>query len=292
MSEFNIREYLNSRGVPFFTEGGNTSESWISLQCPFCADRSNHMGINEDGDFFSCWICKEKGSIAKLVMKLERCSWDRARAITGIIIPKGMKIKQPGKVCILPPEAGDLTDLHKSYLKVDRGFDPNEIIRKYGITGTGPTGDFAYRIIIPVYYRKKLVSFTGRDITGKQTLRYKACPVEESVVPCHHCLYWIDHARNTAIVVEGPMDVWRIGDGAVALFGNEATPSQMLALSKFQRVFVLLDSDAWSYGTKLAKNLSTRNANVSLIQLDSGDPADMDQDDVQHLRRVIFGKVY
>jgi hypothetical protein len=40
-------------------------------------------------------------------------------------------------------------------------------------------------------------------------------------------LYNLDNAKDgTAIVVEGPIDVWRIGDGAVATFGVIYTQKQ------------------------------------------------------------------
>jgi len=124
----------------------------------------------------------------------------------------------------------------------------------------------------------------------------KHCSIEESLIPINQVIYNLDNATNSILVVEGITDVWNIGDGAGALFTKLASRQQLKILSGFERVFIMLDSDALhsirintlSPADQLAQDLAAFT-NTEIIELDHGDPADLAPDDVKHLRRELFG---
>ena len=75
---------------------------------------------------------------------------------------------------IILPKHTELTRPHKNYL-IKRNFDPDELEFKWRLVSTGPVGPYKHRIIAPIYFNEKLVSYQGRDITDKAKLKYKAC---------------------------------------------------------------------------------------------------------------------
>jgi hypothetical protein len=65
-------------------------------------------------------------------------------------------------------------------------------------------------------------------------------------------------------------------------------------LCKLKRAFVLYDAEdkAQDMAEKLCFNLSTVVPIVETVELESGDPADLSDDDAKQLRKEIFGRVY
>jgi len=283
----NIIEYLDDKGIRYWTSGKNVSHGWIGLQCPFCSDQSNHLGFNLTSSVFSCFVCGAKGGPEKLVMGLENITYGKAK-----------KILQPYSSTILTPEPDtefvsklelpktikELQPLHRSYLQ-SRNFS-EKIYEKYRLRCFGPVGEYNFRFFIPFFYKGNMVTFTTRDVTNKSRIRYLACPVEKSIIPVKHTLYNIDNAKDVAIVVEGVTDVWRIGDGAVALHGVNYTPAQLKLLSQFRKVYVLLDATAMNEAEKLAMDLATFT-DVEILELKKGDPADLPESEVEKLRKII-----
>ena len=66
------------------------------------------------------------------------------------------KKKAGGSNLVLPGEP--LTKPYRKYL-IKRGLDPDEIIEKYGVKAGGIVGDWKYRLMIPIYQDKLLVSY-------------------------------------------------------------------------------------------------------------------------------------
>ena len=118
--------------------------------------------------------------------------------------------------------------------------------RKYGIGCFKPESIYRFRLFIPVYFNGQLVTFTTRSYNDKVTPKYLHCPKRTSSLFAKETLYNLDNAKDgTAIVVEGPIDAWRIGDGAVATFGVIYTQKQIKLLrERFKRVFIMYDADA------------------------------------------------
>ena len=179
-------------------------------------------------------------------------------------------------------------ETHKKYLQ-SRGF--SGVYEKYQLKCFGPVGDYKLRLYIPVFLHGRIVTYTTRDVTNRARIPYIHCPEENSAVPIKHTLYNIDSVQDTAIVCEGVTDVWRIGLGAVATFGVNLTVQQIKKLSKIKRIFILFDNDAKKQAEKLALTLCAFTE-TEILDLPSGDPADMPQGDIDMLRKQVFGKIY
>jgi DNA primase len=191
----------------------------------------------------------------------------------------------------LPPAGLCNLDRGKDYLK-SRGFVPEAIIQEYGLVITGPTGDYKFRIIIPIYQHGKLVSYQGRDYTGLSPIRYKACARENEIVHHKHLLYDADRVRGDhVIVVEGIFDAWRLKKNTVCTFGTGFTQQQVNLLSKWGKISILYDGEpeAQKHAEKLGEQLSGLGSEVELILLKEGDPADLSQNEADSLSKEILG---
>ena len=279
---------------------------WIGIPCRFCQGHAGyHLGYCIDptskyAGHFRCWRCGSKKTV-EVIKALTNTDIHGAYQIikkfsigdnkTFLSIP-GVK-KGPTtqlEVCKLPSGTSPMNKQHRSYL-INRDFDPSKIESLWSLQGTGPVGDYNHRIIIPIYFDGKLVSYQGRDITGKSKMKYKACRQELEAREHKHCLYGLDQViGNSVIAVEGVTDVWRLGPGSVATFGIEYKIAQVGLLSRFKQIFILFDSEpqAQEQARKLANSLICPERNVEIIQLSSGDPGEMDQDEADKLMKDLL----
>lgn len=301
-AEYDIRDYLDEAGIPYSESGKNISQNWIGMSCPFCDDQSNHLGINLNSKAFSCFRCGAKGTAVKLIMTLE------GKSYSTIIEKLKPFMRAERKNYGTAPTSGITThELEKYYETVSenlgtygsefltgRNFDAKFLELRYRLRNGRISTDQQYRIVVPYFIGNHLCTFSGRDFTGKQSIPYKHCPISKSVKPPKELLYNIDSCKDTAIVVEGVFDVFRIGSGCVAVSGIQYTRNQVYILSKFKRIFILFDPEpeAQARARQLGTDLGFCNASVEIITGIDTDPGDMKEDDVKHLRKIIFGKEY
>jgi len=254
-----IIEFLEEKyDVKTYTHGNNIGTGWIGFKCPFrgCSDKSNHCGVRLSDLRVSCWKCgghsifsliravsgiSDKKELKKIVIELSK---DTKITVNQILEEKPSLIKSYTK---LPPEATSiLPEMHKKYLK-SRNFHPNIIKRKYDIMACGPAGKYKFRIVIPFYQNRRLVSFTTRSIFKDIRPRYLNPRQIEVEISPKKALYNIDNLKegHDALIVEGVTDVWRFGDGAVSLGGIEYTQNQILLLirKKIRNAFIMFDKD-------------------------------------------------
>ena len=286
---FDVLSYLQSRNISYRHSGDNVSSGWVGISCLYCIDHSNHLGINLKTKAFSCFKCAETGSAVKLVQTIEGISSIKEvlkiiREFTGgEYVPKEKHYQS--KVKYPPGTTKTLSERHLDFLE-KRGFAPTVVLEQYDLHATGPIGDFKHRIIIPVYMKDRIMSFVGRDITGRAEIKYRNSSDEYSIKDVKSCLYNIDSVLgNSAVIVEGIFDAWRIGDGAVATFGTKYTHEQLRLLRGLKRAFILYDADAIPLAYKLAHDLSSIVPQVEVLELDEGDPDNLSAEDVRSLRR-------
>ena len=299
---FNIEKYFEDRSIDFHVEGEkNVTKGWVNIQCPFpgCSDPSWHLGINLDSLLINCYVCGTKGSVERVIQEIESCSFNQAqKIIKEYSSEEEIRIRKPlfrsekeVEQCILPDIDKTFHRKHYEYLK-SRNFNADYIIKKYNLMSVYNIGRYKFRIIIPYYYHSKLICFNTRDITDKASLRYQFCDIENSVIEVKHTFYNIDSITDACIIVEGPSDVWRIGDGCIALSGKHFTQEQLLMLreKEIKKALVLYDADDIEerIGEKLANNLTGIIPWVEQVELDSGDPGDLSLDEVKKIRRIIF----
>jgi hypothetical protein len=286
---FDFAQLFRDNAVPHWTEGKNVSDGWVNVQCVFCDDPSNHLGFSAEGAC-ACWRCGTH-STSEAIHLLTGLDWQNIQTSYqgGAQSFRGTdRTGAPPSSLSLPIGTREMTEAHRQYI-IDRNFDPDRLARDYALQGTGIVGPYKFRIIVPIFLHGRLVSYQGRDYTGRSELRYKTCRKEEEVV-CHkHTLYDLDRAGEDVVVVEGVTDAWRLGAGAVATFGVGFTQEQVMRLAYYRRVFLLYDPDAMARAERLARAISGLGPEVEVVALEGGDPAEMSQGDADNLMKELLG---
>jgi len=190
---FKATRYLGDAGVPFWTEGPNVSDGWISFQCFCCGDRSNHRAFSPEGYVSTCFKCGVKKTYLEVISHFSEVPISKAKEIAASYMSKfsfveheehnrAMSVKWPPKYT-----EAELPSLHAQYL-AKRGFDVRRIRELFGVVAMYQTGDFKYRLLIPVIMDGRVVTYIGRDVTDKQSLRYKNLKEELSIFPAKECI--------------------------------------------------------------------------------------------------------
>lgn len=287
---FNAKQFLSDFFIPYTEDGANTSEDFININCPFCSDHSFHLGVNRSKGYANCWKCGYH-SIYDLIKRLLPKENPKAIMIqydSNISLKKHLNKEKNKPVSSIIVPGDRLLKIHKDYL-MKRDFDPDYLENKYDIKGTTHTGSYKFRIMAPVYFQNKIVTFQGRDITNKQKARYKACPKELEIKHHKYILYNLDNCKKDFVVVtEGFMKVFRLGENSVATFGKNFTIPQLYLLSQFKRVFIFFDPDeaGQSASDLLSSQLDLLGVEVYNIENEYA-PDDMNNEDARHFMKNI-----
>lgn len=298
--------YFESHHIEYHLPGeDNVTRGWVNINCPFpeCSDHNWHCGVNLESSMFNCYICGNSGHFTKLITKLENCSFSEAETLYRTLLDSKTYWANPAEtqrsdltpISTHPPleSTNVFPQIHIDYLQ-NRGLNPQGVIKKYKLRACSNIGKYKFRIIIPYFLNGRLVTFTSRDVTG-QGIPYKDCPPEESIIPVKETLYNIDTVRDQILIVEGPGDVWKIGDGAVATSTANYNFKQIEMLKKLKikgvkNIFIMFDAEeqAIQKAEKLAKELESIYDHVEVLKLSSpGDPGEMTEGDVRYLRKEL-----
>ena len=281
---------------------------WVQIECPFCSGNAGfHLGycIDSRSKFagaFVCWRCggHQSSKVLKEILQKpipqikEILRQYRLSGGSGPSIDAQIKlVKSSFKY---PSGTGAMQYHHRKYL-LKRKFDPDYIEKEWGILGTGPISslsigrgkeqkiiDYSNRIIIPIEWDGKVVSFQGRHITERHKMKYLACPEEREIINLKTIYYGRSEGKR-AVIVEGVTDVWRLGFGALSLFGIKYTLAQVKLLSKFEMLFILFDPEdqAQEQAKKLETALNFRGVKTKILDGFGTDPGKMKQVDANHL---------
>lgn len=282
----NIKDFLTQNEIPFRQSGKNVTRGWIEVNCPFCDDHSFHCGISPTLNI-NCWRCG-KHSLTKFFKETFRLSWKQAKDLSKEFKEQDedIQISYAEKV-ILPTVYKDFPKRYIDYLK-ERNFNPYRLIEKYKLKATTNIGRYKFRILIPYYLNRKMVTFNARDISGTSKEKYRKAGSKESIITANRTLFNIDSVKkfSTVYIVEGPFDVFRIGDESVALSGLIITKEQIsLLLSKQPVKVVLLAEDgAVDQFRKIAEQLSGM-VSTEIIELKDCDPAELTEEEVKEIKR-------
>ena len=285
----NLRDALAELGVPF-AEGGthrHVHHGWMGVDCPQCSPGSGKfkLGINPRTFATTCWSCGRMRVGAALAAVSGRSLSDILKLLPQLSREETGHVTARPRGRFTPPiGVGPLLEPHKRYL-VARGFDPDETTARWGIAGLGPLCALKWRLYIPVTMDGRDVSWTTRAV-GNSTLRYRAADPADESVPIHDTLYGWDYVRHTAIVCEGPTDVWAIGKGAVCTFGLNVSDVQIALLSSIPRRVVCFDneSNAQRRAQQLADELAVHAGETYVVRLSGDDPASSPPDEIAELR--------
>lgn len=305
LETFDVLAYLRNRRIPYWAEGKNVTAGWVELQCLWCNDRSHHLGVNLDTRFMSCWRCGPKGPFSNYIMTKENYNYRQARNVLNEFqqtvyrsLRQDIQIRNTDwDRNILPKEAtGDFPESYLNYLR-GRRYDPVKLITQYHLKAIGnwctTSDNLCYRILIPVLYEGRVVNYTARDVTGRAETPYVNCKNDQAIIPIRDCIYNRDSVRDTVLIVEGPIDVWRMGSGSISVFGMEVSKEQIGAIvdTGAKRAFVMFDGEeqAIKKAHKVAMALSGLIPFVEVLELEKGDPDSLEEKDVQEIRKLVFG---
>jgi DNA primase len=296
---FDAIRFLTEYNIDYSTYGKNVQSGWVGINCPMpdCGDISNHGGFNLEDGHYNCWRCGGH-QIETVIRYLLNCTYNEALRIKDefsnkyIIRKKPIEKKQIRKVNL--PGCERLLPCDRKYLE-KRGFDPDYLVNRYQIRGSDLTGDWRYRVIIPIIYHGRIVSFQGRDVTNKQFLRYRTLEKEKSIVNPKSIFYGWDNVqgRETIAIVEGITDCWKMGGGFVASLGKNITPQQikLLVNGGFKRVFWLIDCNderSKEFAEKAAKDVTIFGIEGIICDMTNDkDPGELTEQEVKDVRKEI-----
>ena len=289
-----LEEFFRNYRIPYSAD--RIASGWLHIKCPFCDDHGTHLGGNIENGAFNCWRCGPH-DVVNVISKLLGISKgdairtannyrDRRRPVANLEANKA--VINALKYVRLPSQCSrGIGRLQELYLE-KRGFHDLEYLEdEWGLMSTGPLSyiedlDYRYRLLAPIYWDQKLVSFQARDATGKAKIRYMTCPKDCELIHHKHILYLHPDISDVGICVEGIFDVWRLGVNAFATFGIEWTRQQLRQIaSNFNQVLVLFDrgDQAQHQAEKLVSELKFRGVDCENISdaITTSDPADMTQ---------------
>jgi len=195
-----------------------------------------------------------------------------------------------------------LNAIAKRYL-TSRGYDPDEITARFAVRSTNINSEvkhddriisFKHRIFIPFIMNNEIVSYTCRSVNDKIKPKYKHAPNELSIVPPASTIYNYDsiQAGGKVIIVEGPTDVWRLGNESVSIQGVTYTKEQIAFLFRkdIQKAVVLFDENAMDKAERLANALHLKIPDVSYTSLKCGDPGELSVQEAESLKWQLLYK--
>lgn len=289
-----VANLLRDLGVDYKTPGQSpyVSHGWVGIACPFC-DRGNKrpgLGINLTSYRVSCWKCGGHSLISVL------------SAVTGLPFPKVKELAgslhrvvpadlTPRGVLRLPAGVGPLLPAHKSYLKA-RGFDPDELARRWGVQGIGPSHKLQWRLFLPVTLDGEVVSWTTRAVSEEVPLRYVSAKPDEEKYRLKELLFGEDLVPGDTVVVnEGPLDALAVGPGGVATCGVGVTKAQLLRIAKFPVRVVAPDNEpaARKRARKLCRDLAAFPGETYMIEWSGKDASRSPAEEVREVRTKFLG---
>lgn len=270
----NFIKLFQDYDIPMLPDKNGT---WANVDCPYCDEEKGHynLGFNCGGNYYHCWKSVHSYPIQKVlsdVLSVPMSSipeiLDQYEGGTKIVERRRSK----AKYLELPTDT--FTSVERKYLK-SRNFDPKYLYKKYNIVGGGIDGPWKFRIIIPVYYQGKLMSWTGRSILSKKKLkelgipRYKNLSIEKSVKNIKELFFNIDNCKSDIVVLtEGAFDVLRFDGNAICSMGTELTEGQInLLANRFRKIFILFDNElpAQKKARKFGLQLSAIGLDVEVV---------------------------
>jgi hypothetical protein len=291
---------FDAHGVAYVTSGPNVARDHIAIKCPWCgtADPSEHMSVSLVGKGWRCYRNHSHAgkSAARLLAAAANYPLDVARRIVGetVFVPDNWAdavaaamnpaSKRSDHVLQLPSEFKPIARNkvmarpYVNYLR-GRGFEDFDIFRftnRHGIC-FAQQGPQAGRIVFPVYFEERLVSWVGRTVSNKSMLRYKALGTDEeddprALGPLPDFLLWYDDLlevdADTIVFCEGPFDalkIWTLGreEGIVATCFFTSGPSELQidlahdVCPRFKRRYMMLDRGALPAAIKACRRMAS-----------------------------------
>lgn len=304
---FNFEKLFIDYRVPYSTR---VNKGWVNSNCIYCDTKEDsfNLGFNPEG-YCNCWKCGSH-NLNKTLSLILHISENQIKDILDDYKGNYKQVSQSikkytHKVLSLPTDTFTISE--ENYLK-SRNFDVDYLHRKYKLVGGGVVGRYKFRIIIPIYYKNRLVSFISRSILRGSELkeygipRYLNLSNEESLMNVKDIFYNLDNCNlDTVILTEGCFDVMRLGDidsnsdNVICSLGTTITQAQIRLLSeRFKKVYIMFDNEkeAQDKARKYAMQISAFGIGVEVVDAYSdynvNDGAELNQKQVNEIRAELF----
>lgn len=331
---FDLKAFLSKHNIPFRERGENVAKGNININCVFCiksgrGDEKFHMGIEPNKGVYGCWRNNShRGKkLEKVVRALINCSYEEAhKLVYGTVLIERLvdedimsvlnRIYNKSEVEAYKPQGvkelellpsfieirkDDITGKFYQYL-VGRGFgNVDALIKKYSLLCC-LNGEYADRIIFPIFYDGELVTWSSRSLEKNAYLRYRDLEVDKSVIHVKQLVYNYDKlikGGNILFLTEGLFDCIKldyylsIGNHSTCSFTKHITDNQadqLLNLSiVFNRIIVLMDSDASPESINIMRRLANKSSNIDYrnIEIDRKDPGEFTKQEVKDFELTI-----
>lgn len=279
------------------------NKGWTNVTCPFCDDKTFNGGFENENPHFNCWKCGSHpiDEALSLILHVDRKQINsvlKPYRGTSSLIPS-VSSRRPMCTSLSLPSDG-FTPKERKYLE-KRNFDVDFLHDKYGVVGGGISGRWKFRIIIPIYYNNKLVSWTARSVLSKDELkeldipRYKNLSIEESVINPKDIFYNLDNCRKDVVVLtEGCFDVIRFGDDWICSLGTQLTQAQIRLLSeRFNKVYIMFDNEveAQEKARKFGMQIASMGIEVEVVdaysEFNVNDGGECNEEQVLKIRKEL-----
>jgi hypothetical protein len=253
---FNAVQFCTDYNIEYSLTGKNVSNGWVGIHDIYEKDTSFHMGINPAKAYVYSW---KSGwhPLHKVVSDLLGVSTKQAQDIVKQYSSDAYYEQILNKKRFIISE-DTLKKSHMRYLR-KRGFNATYIRDKYDLRSIGT------RIVIPVYYNNKIVSYQESETRYKF---YKSCPKDMAIINYKDILYNVDNStEDFVVVVEGILDVWRMDDNCVSTFGISYTKNQLVLLTKrYKHVIIMYDNEpeAQRQAKRMAVELDMMGVDVTV----------------------------
>ncbi len=258
---------------------------WIQLRrCPWCGSSNFLLGYNTQAGFFSCWKCGTHPTVATwLKLGLEKGQIKEALGLGTAPVRKRERSRSQVEE---PKGLGDLLPAHIRYLE-ERKLDPFRLQQLWGIRGIGIAGRLSWRVYIPIMWQGQQVSWTTRSIGADVAQRYISASHSQEVINHKSIIYGRDYCQHSIVIVEGPIDAWRIGPGAGALFGTAFSVAQVRELAKIPYRYICFDAGtaAQRKAEQLCNELACFPGVTERIELSAKDPGEATEHEINLLRK-------
>lgn len=262
------------------------------MECPRCKNQNFHCGIKDDLSRASCYTCGG-WNVVKLLRELTQAPWSEIQELLGQRsfvrteadqVPLGVYTPPTNLVGITQCEA-----VHAYVL--ERGLDPDYLEHVWGVRATGPFSNYPFRLFIPIYKGKRIVSWTARAACGQEP-RYQTASAMQKSFDEKKLLFGNQFVREAAIIVEGPLSAINVGRGAVATLGVAYTQAQVNLMADIWRRIIVFDNEpkAQARARQLADQLAVFPGETFVVNLDADDPGSASRTEVRQLRDFAFGK--
>jgi len=269
----------------------------FNINCPFCTKRDTkyHCGIFRDMKSFHCFRCGKSGTLFLLLQQITGMSFHEYKAIikgdknveadlttkdkVREIFSRKITVEKPKTKPVKLPLSELITKKIVNEYPVLQQFLAQrriniETCEDYGARFTGYTGDYPYRLIIPIANEHgQIVTWQGRDVTGKAKRKYQTA----HGVAINQFLYWTDSVFGDDIyIVEGVFDAWRLNWSAVCCFGKSLSKRQkhLLLDASVKRYIIAYDGDAKKEAMKTGQEMACLRNGIGVLDIPEGEDPD------------------